>query len=207
MRSDKLLIIFTRNPEFGKVKTRLAKDVGNEAALEIYIFLLKHTAAITKDLSVDKEIFYSEEIINNDLWNNDLYLKKLQQGNDLGEKMQNAFKAGFKNCYSKIIIIGSDMYDLSSGDIEKAFDRLEHHDYVIGPAEDGGYYLLGMKKLKKELFSEKDWGTSTVLSDSLSNLKKENYFLLEARNDVDHYSDIEDNPDFQNFFSKMNGKK
>lgn len=207
MRSENLLLIFTRNPEFGKVKTRLARDVGDSTALDIYKFLLEHTADITKDVSADKEVYYSEEIKSADLWDNSIYSKKLQQGNNLGEKMRNAFEAGFNNGYKRILIIGSDMYDLAPEDIEKAFDKLQDHDYVIGPAEDGGYYLLGMKRVNEQLFAEKDWGTSTVLADTLSNLNDENYFLLEARNDVDHYSDIKDHSAFRKFFSKKQEKK
>ena len=93
--SKKALIIFTRNPELGKVKTRLAKSVGDESALEIYKFLLKHTVAITKNLNVDKYVFYSENIHRDDIWDPEIFRKKLQTGTDLGEKMQNAFFCTF----------------------------------------------------------------------------------------------------------------
>tara|TARA_B100002049_G_scaffold75268_2_gene55339 strand:+ start:1126 stop:1746 length:621 start_codon:yes stop_codon:yes gene_type:complete len=198
--SKNLLLIFTRNPEFGKVKTRLARDIGHQAALDIYKFLLAHTAKICTPLDTEKAVYYSEEIPNNDLWNAAVFQKKKQVGEDLGERMQNAFAEGFHLGYSKIIIIGSDLYDIETKDLEQAFKVLNNHEIVIGPAEDGGYYLLGMKQLHPKLFKNKNWGTATVLQDTINELKKSNYKLLEKRNDVDLYSDIKDHPAFIPFF-------
>ncbi|ADF54493.1 TIGR04282 family arsenosugar biosynthesis glycosyltransferase [Zunongwangia profunda] len=198
--SKNLLLIFTRNPEFGKVKTRLARDIGHQAALDIYKFLLAHTAKICTPLDTEKAVYYSEEIPNNDLWNATVFQKKKQIGEDLGERMQNAFAEGFNLGYSKIIIIGSDLYDIETKDLEQAFKVLNNHEIVIGPAEDGGYYLLGMKQLHPKLFKNKNWGTATVLQDTINELKKSNYKLLEKRNDVDLYSDIKDHPAFIPFF-------
>tara|TARA_B100000929_G_scaffold49641_2_gene36090 strand:- start:3759 stop:4379 length:621 start_codon:yes stop_codon:yes gene_type:complete len=198
--SKNLLLIFTRNPEFGKVKTRLARDIGHQAALDIYKFLLAHTAKICTPLDTEKAVYYSEEIPNNDLWNATVFQKKKQIGEDLGERMQNAFAEGFHLGYSKIIIIGSDLYDIETKDLEQAFKVLNNHEIVIGPAEDGGYYLLGMKQLHPKLFKNKNWGTATVLQDTINELKKSNYKLLEKRNDVDLYSDIKDHPAFIPFF-------
>ena len=194
-----LLIIFTRNPELGKVKTRLSSTVGNEPALRIYEFLLKHTAAITKELKVVKEVYYSENIKKNDLWDTDLYTKKLQIGSDLGERMHHAFQKGFNEGYTRIIIIGSDMYELSKGGLESAFRSLKDHDYVIGPAKDGGYYLLGMKRFNSDLFKNKNWGKDTVLQATLNDLKKESLKLLPVRNDVDYFEDIQHIDIFQQF--------
>ncbi|WP_282017327.1 TIGR04282 family arsenosugar biosynthesis glycosyltransferase [Salegentibacter mishustinae] len=198
--TEALLIIFTRNPEPGKVKTRLAKDVGDITAFKIYNFLLEHTVSVTRNLAVSKEVYYSEAIAQNDIWDHEIYAKKLQQGESLGERMKNAFQEGFKNGYQNIIIIGSDLYDLQREDLEKAFQLLREKDAVIGPATDGGYYLLGMNQLFPEVFEDKEWGTSSVLEDTLKDLKGKNIALLEARNDVDYYSDIKDHKDFQQFF-------
>jgi rSAM/selenodomain-associated transferase 1 len=198
--TEALLIIFTRNPEPGKVKTRLAKDVGDITAFKIYNFLLEHTVSVTRNLAVGKEVYYSEGIAQNDIWDPEIYAKKLQQGEGLGERMKNAFEEGFKNGYQNIIIIGSDLYDLQQEDLEKAFQLLQEKDAVIGPATDGGYYLLGMNQLFPEVFEDKEWGTSSVLEDTLKDLKGKNIALLEARNDVDYYSDIKDHKDFQQFF-------
>ncbi|NKI31671.1 TIGR04282 family arsenosugar biosynthesis glycosyltransferase [Croceivirga thetidis] len=198
--TENLLLIFTRNPELGRCKTRLAAAVGKETALEIYKFLLEHTVKISRELDVEKEVYYSEEIWENDIWDNDIYSKKLQTGIDLGERMANAFKAGFKAGYKKIIIIGSDMYDLSQVDLQGAFETLEKADFVVGPAIDGGYYLLGMKTFKEDLFIDKAWGTGNVLKDTLKNLEEERFELLAERNDVDYFEDIKDVPAFQKFF-------
>jgi len=200
--SKNLLLIFTRNPELGKCKTRLAATVGNENALEIYKFLLHHTVAITKDLKVAKQVYYSESICEQDIWNNDIYHKKEQQGSDLGLRMEKAFRDGFKEGFDKIIIIGSDMYDLSKTDIENAFLQLDEADFVIGPAEDGGYYLLGMKQLEAALFIDKKWGTATVLKDTLKNVVHKKTRLLATRNDIDVYEDIKTIPEFQPYLKK-----
>lgn len=197
--SKKALIIFTRNPELGKVKTRLAKTVGDTSALNIYKFLLKHTVEITKDLNVDKYVFYSEEIHKDDAWDSDIFRKRLQNGNDLGARMHNAFVEIFSMGYAMAIIIGCDMFEWDKKDLEMAFDSLKNHHFVIGPAIDGGYYLLGMKESRPELFENKTWGTDTVLNDALASLKDENYILLKERNDIDIYEDIVDNEIFKQF--------
>ena len=183
-------MVFTRNPELGKVKTRLAADIGDEAALRIYRFLLQHTFQITKQLNCDKAVYYSEGIPENDIWKEGDFQKKLQQGKDLGQRMQNAFENAFSEGYSHVLIIGSDLYDLEEKDLKKAFLALDKNDVVIGPAEDGGYYLLGMKKLKSTVFQKKKWSTSEVLKETLEDLKNEQVSLLEQRNDIDTIEDL-----------------
>ena len=191
--SKNVLIIFTRNPELGKVKTRLAKTIGDQAALNIYKYLLNHTELTVKDLVCDKAIYYSENVNDHDVWDNSTYQKFAQNGNDLGERMLNAFKVAFDDNYEKVIIIGSDLIDLQAKHFLEAFQKLDTHDFVIGPAHDGGYYLLGMRKLHKHLFREKKWGTSSVLRDTLHDLQNLNVFLLEELNDIDIYDDIKNN--------------
>ena len=199
----RLLIIFTRNPELGKCKTRLAATVGDEAALAIYIFLLKHTVQVTENLDVTKQVHYSNKIHHADLWSEDIYDKRQQLGTDLGERMHYAFEQGFAAGYDQIIIIGSDLYDLNQAELSQAFDALDDHDYVIGPAEDGGYYLLGMQQLNPALFQNKNWGTSSVLKDTLSILETENVHVLAQKNDVDYYEDIQDIDVFQQFLTHL----
>lgn len=201
--SNNLLLIFTRNPELGKCKTRLASTIGDQAALAIYKFLLQHTVSITENLFFDKQVLYSEEVLENDLWNSNIFEKKLQKGIDLGERMQNAFIDGFKAGYKNICIIGSDMFDLSQNDLENAFKQLEKHNFVIGPAADGGYYLLGMNLLNKKLFIDKAWGTGNVLKHTLVDLEGENYISLDTRNDVDLYEDIATIDAFQPFLKHL----
>ena len=196
-----LLLIFARNPELGKAKTRLAKTVGDETALEIYKFLLEKTRDVSLEVASDKAIYYSVKIREHDIWDRNNYQKHQQVGEDLGFRMQHAFKNGFDTGYEKVMIIGSDLYDLTTQNIENAFKELDNNDIVIGPAEDGGYYLLGMKSLQKKVFKNKDWGTETVRQDTLADLKDKKVFLLEELNDIDVFEDIEHHAAFQKFLN------
>jgi len=188
--SKNLILIFTRNPELGKCKTRLAKTIGDENALTIYKILLQHTANVVEQLTYDKAVYYSVKVRDSDLWNNTIYQKYQQQGSDLGYRMQSAFNNSFKAGYEKVLIVGSDLYDLKPQHIQKAFDALDSHDITIGPAEDGGYYLLGMKTMHPDIFENKNWGTETVREDTLNDLKNQSIFLLEELNDIDLYEDL-----------------
>jgi len=199
-KRENLLLIFTRNPELGKVKTRLAKTVGDETALKIYKFLLQKTRDISSKVTSDKAVYYSVKIRNNDIWDTNSYQKYQQLGEDLGLRMLNAFKNSFDAGYKKVLIIGSDLYDLSTERIDIAFNELDTNDVVIGPAEDGGYYLLGMNTLQENIFKNKDWGTDTVRKDTLVDLKDKKVHLLSALNDVDVFEDIEHHEAFQHFF-------
>ena len=187
-----LLLIFYRNPELGKVKTRLAKTVGNEKALKIYQQLAEHTRQITRSLKCDKAVYYSHTVEKQDVWPNNIFQKRVQQGADLGEKMQHAFAEGFASNYGPICVIGTDCLELTAEIIDQAFHELRHHDAVIGPARDGGYYLLGMKKLYPILFENKTWSTDSVCSDTLAdfgNLRVTHY-ALPTLTDVDEEKDL-----------------
>ena len=190
-----LIIVFVRTPEIGKVKTRLAKSIGDQSALTIYKLLLKHTAAVPHDLSFSKVVYYSEIVRENDYWDATVFQKKVQKGSDLGERMQNAFETEFKEGYEKILIIGSDIFDLKPTHITTAFEALETHDITIGPSLDGGYYLLGMKELYPTLFKNKKWSTDSVLEHTLKDLKQQNIKLLEALNDIDTFEDLQQQPE------------
>ncbi|QVY67371.1 TIGR04282 family arsenosugar biosynthesis glycosyltransferase [Polaribacter sp. Q13] len=197
--SENLLLIFTRNPELGKAKTRLAKIVGDKTALEIYKFLLDKTKEVTSKVTSDKAVYYSVKIRENDIWDANSYQKHQQVGEDLGIRMLNAFKNSFDAGYKKVMIIGSDLYDITSENIENAFDQLNSNDVVLGPAEDGGYYLLGMNALQENIFKNKDWGTASVRKDTLADLQDKAVFLLPTLNDVDVFEDIEHHPAFAQF--------
>jgi len=194
-----LLLVFTRNPALGKVKTRLAKTVGDKTALEIYTFLLEKTRDIAAKVTADKAVYYSVKIKENDIWDATIFQKHQQVGKDLGIRMLHAFKNGFETGYEKVLIIGSDLHDLTADTIANAFLALDKNDLVIGPAEDGGYYLLGMNSLEEKVFKNKDWGTATVRKDTLEDLKDKKVFLLAPLNDVDVFEDIEHHPAFQKF--------
>ena len=192
--NNNLIIVFVRTPELGKVKTRLAKAIGDQAALTIYKLLLKHTATVLHELSFDKVVYYSEKIENNDFWKASLFEKKLQKGADLGERMQQAFETAFDRGYKKVLIIGSDLFELTSTLIISALEALETYDISIGPSLDGGYYLLGMKELHPAVFKNKKWGTDSVLENTLQDLKQQNVKLLEALNDIDTFEDLKVHP-------------
>lgn len=190
---NSLLIIFAKNPVLGKVKTRLAKTIGDEEALKIYNLLLRHTQALCDQLDLTKYVFYTDYIPENDIWSNgDAYKKHIQEGDELGSRMYNAFRKGFAEGYKSIAIIGTDCPELRAAHIELAFDHLKTSDTVIGPAKDGGYYLLGMNALHKELFFNKSWSTSSVFDDTVDDLKnlKISYELLPTLSDVDTEEDL-----------------
>jgi len=189
---ENALIIFVRNPELGKVKTRLAADVGNENALLIYRKLLQHTFDITQQSPVHKFIFYVDKIELVDMWQQENYFKLLQDENDLGNRMRSAFENIFKKGYNKVCIIGSDCFELSAKMIDKSFAYLDTYDLVIGPANDGGYYLLAMKNEVKDVFKNIEWSTEKVLQQTIqiAREKKYTYKLLDKLNDVDTVADV-----------------
>jgi len=185
-----LLMVFVRNPQLGTVKTRLATTVGDKVALEIYIELMRHTAEVTHKVSADKKVFYSEKIEQNDVWNKMNFSKALQTKGTLGQRMENAFRTAFEKGYKKVLIVGSDLYSLKTSHIEKALHQLDKKEVVIGPAQDGGYYLLGLKKNLPALFCNKSWGTSSVLNETLNDLKLKSIFLMKTLNDIDNFEDL-----------------
>ena len=203
VNSKNLLLIFTRNPIIGQCKTRLAATVGDKVALDIYRFLLNHTFAITNELPVHKQVYYSNEIWEDDIWDNSIFDKRLQQGSDLGERMANAFRNGFEDGFENIIIIGSDMYDLNMTDLKAAFNALAQNDFVIGPAEDGGYYLLGMRVYSETVFKNKNWGKEKVFQSTLDDLKDEKVYLLKSKNDIDIYDDVKHIEAFQPYLKNI----
>lgn len=198
----RLLIVFIRNPIKGMVKTRLAVDVGEEAALEIYLQLLEHVAEVGRELEVVREVHYSQSIPPNEKEHWQGFIRKLQQGKDLGERMEHAFQQGFHEGYKQIVLIGSDLPELHPDDLRKAFTALDTNEYVLGPAKDGGYYLIGMKSLNSKLFRNIAWSTDTVLQASLEKLKDKSLTLLETRRDLDTYEDLFTFSGFQQYYKK-----
>ncbi|MFL2623242.1 MAG: TIGR04282 family arsenosugar biosynthesis glycosyltransferase [Flavobacteriaceae bacterium] len=185
-----LLMVFVRNPKLGTVKTRLAVTVGDKMALEIYMELMRHTAEVTQKLSADRKVFYSEKIEKYDVWTEMSFSKALQTKGTLGQRMENAFSSAFEQGYKKVLIVGSDLYSLKASHIEKALEQLDKKEVVIGPAQDGGYYLLGLNKKLPALFCNKNWGTSSVLKETLKDLRTKSVALMEPLNDVDDFEDL-----------------
>ncbi|RED99425.1 TIGR04282 family arsenosugar biosynthesis glycosyltransferase [Marinoscillum furvescens] len=192
--SKNLLIVFVKNLIPGHVKTRLAKDIGIDGALDVYKFLVEHTYEITKELEFDKAVFYSEYVEIEDIWDTDEYKLLIQKGPDLGDRMLNAFKHGFDKGYEKVVIVGTDCFELKTEHIEEAFDQLSEHDVVIGPASDGGYYMIGMNKLYPQLFHDKKYSHENVLKDVLTEIGQMNadFHLLPELNDIDTFQDLKD---------------
>jgi hypothetical protein len=191
-KNDSLLIIFYRNPELGKVKTRLAATMGDAKAYSIYLLLSEHTRTITERLPFTKALYYSDFVDQHDSWPEHLYHKFVQNGEDLGERMLNAFKAGFDQGYKSICIIGTDCLELNSNLITEAFRKLNTYDISIGPANDGGYYLLGMNYLHPLLFTNKSWSTPSVFKETERDIKLLGltYWQLQMLNDVDEENDL-----------------
>lgn len=183
------LIIFTRTPEKGKVKTRLAKGVGDNKALEIYQYLLKHSAKVASKVIAHKQVWYTNSIQKNDVWNDLIFEKKNQDEGNLGFKMQQAFQYNFNQDFQKVVIIGSDLLDIDENTINKAFQLLEQHEVVIGPALDGGYYLLGLTHYIPEIFENISWSTDKVFQQTLKRIPNKSLAFLEKKNDIDVVDD------------------
>jgi rSAM/selenodomain-associated transferase 1 len=197
-QSSEVLLIFVKNSVKGQVKTRLARSLGESKALEIYRKLLQVTKKVTASLSVVKQVWYSDSIIEHDIWDKEHYTKFKQQGQNLGTRMSRAFQQSFKQNYTKVVIIGSDCADLNDSHLNEAFQALDTHDVVIGPAEDGGYYLLGMTHFIPDLFEDIPWSQPTVYETTirkLMNLSK-SFHLLPALNDIDDLDDLKRSPLF-----------
>lgn len=191
MTTDKLLI-FVKNEEAGKTKTRLAASIGDDEALEVYRKLLKHTFDETKTLDAVKEVWYSRYIEENDLWSLGEYKKKVQIGGNLGERMAHAFNESYRDLKDrKVVIIGSDCAELTGKVLSEAFTSLEDHDFVIGPAKDGGYYLLGMRVFVAEVFTDIQWSTGSVFEETVEKIKSlgMNFDTLRPLNDIDTIED------------------
>lgn len=187
-----LLLIFIKNPVKGEVKTRLAQTVGDDKALAVYKELLKITKSVSRTLTINKQVWYSSFIEEDDLWREDSYTKHLQQGTNLGQRMKNAFQQSFATDFKKVVIIGSDCAELRTSILQQAFKLLDKHEVVIGPSLDGGYYLLGMSNYYPTLFEQKKWGSPSVFEETIRQLQKMNisYQLLPVLNDIDTEEDL-----------------
>ena len=193
MTEENLLLIFIKNPEPGKVKTRLAATVGPEKAYQIYLKLLSLTIDTAMEVDADRQVWYSSYIDSEDSISETDFKKRKQVGKNLGARMLHAFNSGFKEGYDNIVIIGSDCPDVNPVLLEQAFNELSEYDLVIGPSADGGYYLLGMNKLQPELFRDIDWSTERVLKQTLEKAKSISLSVasLPELNDIDTIEDLE----------------
>jgi len=197
-KKDTAIIVFTRFPVKGKVKTRLAKNMGNKFAVSFYRVCAEHTfkeLVKVKETGSELFLFCSEE---NEIeqvmkWGGTNFNYYFQQGNDLGLKMYNAFNTVFKKGYKKVIIIGTDAPDVSMNIVQSAISVLDNYSVVIGPANDGGYYLLGFKSKLIDLFTGIKWSTDSVFDNTIEKLNRSkiNYFMLNELTDIDTLEDLQ----------------
>lgn len=189
MTSFDALVIFAKNPQSGRVKTRLAATIGNKAALDIYLQLLQNTLDVAQQVAANCMLFVAGGTINLP----GIYFEQVEQtGSDLGEKMANAFSNLFSRGYKKVVIIGTDCPGINPGIIQQGFLQLSTCDVVVGPAHDGGYYLIGLQQPQPGLFTNICWSTPEVLDDTLSICHKHNlsFHLLPTLHDVDTEQDL-----------------
>lgn len=165
-----LLIVFAKFPEAGKVKTRLGIGVGDDCACELYESFLKATVSCASQTGADIRLDVTPE----GAATQNYFEKKFpgcaiafQKGNDLGEKLLNSFASAFDSGYEKICVIGSDSPDLPPEIIMSAFDALETGGAVIGPTEDGGYYLIGLSAPAPQIFAGIPWSTDKVYEKTI----------------------------------------
>ncbi|MFT5887194.1 MAG: rSAM/selenodomain-associated transferase 1 [Arcticibacterium sp.] len=197
---ENALLIFIKNPQLGKAKTRLAATIGKEKALEVYLLLLDHTRKVAMTSDAQKHLYYSEFIDDQDDWSNDTFVKHLQDQNpDLGQKMYTAFSELAKSGVKKALIIGSDCLELTPEIVNSAFKTLDQKDAIIGPAKDGGYYSMGfnfqnieMEAVLKKAFLGKKWSHDHVLKEAKEALESfsVDYALLPTLSDVDVEADV-----------------
>ena len=186
------LLLFIKNPIPGKTKTRLAADVGNDMALKMYHVLTDWTRQQASALTgVHRYLWYSNSVTENDAWPAADYDKHLQQGDDLGQRMEHALAHAFAAGHDRAVIIGSDCPGVTTAYLESAFAQLDDHDLVVGPALDGGYTLLGMRTLHPKLLRNVEWSTESVLPVTLERAAAANLSVhqLPPLSDVDYLAD------------------
>lgn len=186
-------MVFVKDSKKYPVKTRLKASIGENRSIWIYNKILNKTAKVIKNLKVDIAIFHYNSILSKNPFKKFSKWNKIQIGKNLGEKISNAFDWGFEKGYNRIIIIGSDLWELSEDILSKGFIELNNNQVVIGPSIDGGYYLLGLNKKMPKLFQGIKWGTKSVLSETINLIDNKPYILTEL-NDIDTYEDLISHP-------------
>ena len=140
-------------------------------------------------MDCDVQIYFSDVVIESK-WPKSK--KFTQEGEGLGERMKNAFNQGFIDNYKRVILIGSDLPDITAEVMNKGLESLKSKEVVFGPAEDGGYYLVGLSKMVDSIFDDKTWSTENLLEVTLNELKEQSvsYTLLQEMNDIDTVEDL-----------------
>jgi rSAM/selenodomain-associated transferase 1 len=127
---------------------------------------------------------------------------RIQEGDHLGNKMENAFHWAFDQGYEKVLLIGTDLWSLHEDTLIEAKQALDQNDFVIGPSYDGGYYLLGMNQMNPKIFKDVSWSTSQVFKDTLLNIRESSIYFLDIANDIDDFEDLKAQPPLFNHFQK-----
>ena len=181
------LVVFARPLKEGTVKLRLAKQIGDQKALSIYSKLMDLTMSAAKTSGVDTIVYFSDVPKYEHG-----YVNNIQRGANLGNRMANALSNEINHSRGKVCLIGSDCPDISAEIINQAMEELDDVDVVIGPAKDGGYYLIGMKAPYPSLFEGIYWGENTVLEETLfiCNELGLTSKLLPTLKDIDRVEDI-----------------
>jgi rSAM/selenodomain-associated transferase 1 len=194
MLKSNALVIFVKNARRGHVKTRLASSLGEDKALAIYLALCERVRNVCLGFSGKCYVYYSEYIPSEpDLWFDDFFIKRKQDPViDLGLRMKAAFNE-LLPVHSSVILIGTDIPHLTTNILEESILLLKNTDVILGPSDDGGYYLIGMKKTNDYLFQNMTWSIDTVLSESIQRIGKKNktYNLLKTLPDIDTAEDWE----------------
>jgi uncharacterized protein len=193
---DKKIIFFAKYPQIGKVKTRLASTIGRNKAFAVYNLLLKQNWDILESVKIPKVIEYTPSGTLNMMKTMFPQVNEFsqQKGDNIGTRMAHAFQKLFSAGTDQVILLGSDLADLSKELILTAFEQLELNDVVLGPSSDGGYYLIGFNKgsFKKEIFYGINWSTDQVCFQTLEKIRKYglSIYTLPERNDIDTFDDI-----------------
>ena len=193
---DVLILLFVKSPAVGDVKTRLSAEIGSERAAEIYKCFVFDLLSSLQNLEMPFQIcFYpSDQFQYLKGWLGSKYNYLPQKGSDLGQRMKNAFINSFENDFKSVVIIGSDSPDLPPDFLHEACDALKSYDVVIGPAEDGGYYLIGFNKdaFYPNAFDTIQWSSDSVFEWTIEVLKQQqlNLYLLPPWYDIDTLEDL-----------------
>jgi rSAM/selenodomain-associated transferase 1 len=187
-----LLIVFVKAPRPGAVKTRLAADIGEDAACEAYKIMLQ-TVLERVSLLRNVQLRFSPDDAGSEMkpWTRTGWSVAPQGGGDLGERLRRAFSDAFAAGMERVAIIGSDCLDLTMADVEQAWAALDESDVVLGPALDGGYWIIGLRNVVPSLLEEIPWGTETVLKKTLRVAEKAGLRvrLLRELRDIDTSED------------------
>ncbi len=190
--SEVLIIIFTRYPEPGNVKTRLIPSIGAQAAAKWHEKMTEYTLKQALRTGYPVQIHYTGgDACKMQAWLGHEHSYVAQTEGDLGQRMHDAFAGAFASNVSgkkKVLLLGSDCPDNRRDNLQKAIALLENSHCVLGPSTDGGYYMLGLTHMQSALFEDIAWGSHIVLEQTLA--KAKNYALLPALSDVDHAADI-----------------